>query len=188
MIKFSWVGLAATVLFLAGCNKDDDPGTATDANFSISGFQNSLPATINFLNTSFNATSYFWDFGDGSTSTASNPTHAYTLTGLYPLRLRATGPNGVDSVCKLVSLEVLTDPSKSAFTYFFDRCTGTPVGASFKTLNPASSNTVWDFGNGVINVNRDPIVQFLLAGDYTIKYSSRINGVRDTVIRIIQIQ
>jgi PKD repeat protein len=175
------------LFFLVACGPDDKDDPKTDANFSISGYETPLPATITFINTSTNATTYSWDFGDGTTSTMSNPTHTYTLAGTYILRLKATGPNGADSVCKLVSLDAVTQPSKSYMSYFFDRCTGAPVGASFKTLNPASTNTVWDFGDGVININRDPIVQFLLPGDYTIKYSSLINGVRDTLTRIIQI-
>ena len=77
--------------------------------------------------------------------------------------------------------------NRSAFSYLAEKCTGTPVAFSFKTINPLSTNTVWDFGNGIINVSRDPIIQFVLPGDYTIKYSSQINGVRDTVTRIIQI-
>ncbi|GIF24624.1 glucose/arabinose dehydrogenase/regulation of enolase protein 1 (concanavalin A-like superfamily) [Actinoplanes tereljensis] len=33
------------------------------------------------------ALSYAWDFGDGSTSTAQNPTHAYAVNGVYPAKL-----------------------------------------------------------------------------------------------------
>lgn len=186
----SLFALAASLLLLGGgsCNKDDNNDEKADANFSISGFENPVPATLNFINTSRNSTTYFWDFGDGTTSTQSNPTHQYTLVGTYILKLRASGPSGVDSICKLVTLDAVAQANKSYMSYFFDRCSGAPVGASFKTLNPASTNTVWDFGDGVINISRDPIVQFLLPGDYTIKYSSLINGVRDTLTRIIQIQ
>jgi large repetitive protein len=185
MKKFSFLTLAAVLFLSIGCNQKDPVGATTDANFSISGFENPLPATINFLNTSTNATTYLWDFGDGSTSTLSNPTHTYTLAGTYLLTLTATGPTGSETICKLVTLEAVT-PNASAFSYFFDRCTGSPVGAAFKTLNPASSGYYWNF-NGTINTTKDPIVQFPLPGDYTLKYSTVINGVRDTITRIIQI-
>ena len=188
MKTYSLFLVAAALFILTGCGKDDKPSNNTKADFSLTGYEMPVPTTVTFLNTSANATSYSWDFGDNSTSTLSNPTHTYTLAGTYQLRLTATGPNGTSNVCKLVTVDALTNPSKSAFSYFFDRCSGSPVGAAFKTLNPASTNTVWDFGNGVINVNRDPIVQFLFPGDYTIKYSTQINGVRDTVTRVIQIQ
>lgn len=189
--KRQWIStVALLLLFLTqGCEKNSgNPSTATDANFSITGYEQTTPCTVNFINTSKNATSYSWNFGDGSTSTLVNPSHTYVLNGTYILKLRASGPNGTDSVCKLVAIEPPVAPNKSAFAYFFDRCDGTPVGAVFKTVNPLSTNTVWDFGNGNIQTNRDPIMQFLLPGDYTIKYSSQLGAIRDTVTRIIRIQ
>lgn len=42
-----------------------------------------------FNNTSTDATNYFWDFGDGSTSTDQNPWHTYDSTGLYTVTLIA---------------------------------------------------------------------------------------------------
>lgn len=42
-----------------------------------------------FLNTSENADSYFWDFGDGTTSTVKNPIKIYTATGDYLVTLTA---------------------------------------------------------------------------------------------------
>lgn len=179
-----------TILFiLQACGKKSNlPGNTVIAGFSISGFDIAAPSTITFVNISSNATTYLWNFGDGNTSTQFNPTHTYNLAGTYQLQLTATGPSGSKSICKLVSIEAVSPSNKSGFSYFIDKCTGTPVGAAFKTINPLSTNVKWDFDNGVINLNRDPIIQFQLPGDYTIKYSTQINGVRDTVIRIIQIQ
>lgn len=174
---------------MIACNKGEgNDSNKPSAKFSISGFESPTPCTITFINISSNATGYVWNFGDGTTSTEANPTHTYNFSGSYLLRLKATGPGGADSVCKLVAIETTPPANKSAFSYFQEKCTGTPVGISFKTVNPLSTSIVWDFGNGTSpNLNRDPIVQFLLPGDYTIKYSSLLSGVRDTVIRIIQI-
>ncbi|MEO6611872.1 MAG: PKD domain-containing protein [Chitinophagaceae bacterium] len=178
---------AGLLLIIQACGKNDSPAIVVDANFSISGYEVPAPCTITFINTSQNATSYLWDFGDGSTSTQPAPVHTYALDGTYPLRLKATGANGADSVCKLVSISA-PPAGKSAMGYFFDRCSGSPVGGLFKTVNPLSTNVIWDFGNGSVAASRDAIVQFVLPGDYTVKHSSQINGVRDTLIRIIQIQ
>jgi len=184
-----FISFALLMLLQFGCNKKDNtPGTSTDADFSIAGFEAAAPCTITFINTSQQATSYFWNFGDGTTSNLSNPTHTYTLNGTYLLSLRATGPTGTDSVCKLVAIEPPVTANRSAFSYFFNRCSGYPVGALFKTVNPASTNIVWDFGAGLVKTERDPVIQFLGTGDYTIKYSSQLNGVRDTVVRVIRIQ
>lgn len=47
--------------------------------------------SVNFTNKSANAISYSWDFGDGNTSTVPNPTHTYTASGTYSVRLIAIG-------------------------------------------------------------------------------------------------
>lgn len=51
--------------------------------------------TVQFNNTSLHANSYLWDFGDGATSTAVNPSHTYTSPGIYNVTLTAS--NGCKS-------------------------------------------------------------------------------------------
>jgi len=48
---------------------------------------------VTFTNTSQNANGYFWDFGDGQTSTDTNPWHNYTQVGTYDVMCVAI--NGV---------------------------------------------------------------------------------------------
>ena len=53
--------------------------------------------TVRFVNTSasrFNNMQYEWNFGDGQTSTAINPTHFYATAGNYVVTLKATTANG----------------------------------------------------------------------------------------------
>lgn len=47
------------------------------------------PATVQFDNFSSNASSYYWDFGDGTFSTLENPIHQYNSLGLYSVSLVA---------------------------------------------------------------------------------------------------
>ena len=51
-------------------------------------------ATVTFVNAAKNATSYLWNFGDGSSSTQAAPTHVFSSPGCYIVRLTATGPGG----------------------------------------------------------------------------------------------
>ncbi len=68
------------------------------AAFSVNGSGSCSPVA-QFVNQSQNTvTSYFWDFGDGNTSTQENPTHTYAGPGNYTVKLRVTGPFGVDSI------------------------------------------------------------------------------------------
>ncbi len=71
-----------------------------DAQFTLSSSSGcSAPFTVNFTNGSSNSNSYWWDFGDGTTSTVLNPTHTYTAFGNYTVRLVADGGIcGTDSV------------------------------------------------------------------------------------------
>ena len=51
------------------------------------------PASIQFNNTSRNADTYTWDFGDGQTSQEISPAHRYTRSGDYTVTLRASKGN-----------------------------------------------------------------------------------------------
>lgn len=55
------------------------------ANYGFTITQN----TVVFNNVSTNADSYFWDFGDGQTSTEKSPTHVYAAKGMYTVKMLA---------------------------------------------------------------------------------------------------
>jgi len=62
------------------------------AGFNVSATQVEIGETVYFTNTSQNADSYYWDFGDGSSSTDANPTHAFSTEGLFAVELTASNP------------------------------------------------------------------------------------------------
>jgi PKD repeat protein len=63
-----------------------------DATFT----QNYGSYTVQFLNNSLNATSYLWNFGDGTTSTSANPNHTYATGGDYTVTLTASNGSCTD--------------------------------------------------------------------------------------------
>ncbi len=65
--------------------------------------------TATFTNTSQNADTYLWDFGDGSTSTEENPVHTYTDNGLFTVSLKAMNPNGESTYSVSIATSVLTE-------------------------------------------------------------------------------
>ena len=58
----------------------------------ISGY---APLEVHFTDQSSpDITSWFWTFGDGTTSTSQSPSHTYAADGVYVVSLTATGPEG----------------------------------------------------------------------------------------------
>lgn len=90
---------------------------------------------ISELDYSFNSeitgeeiTEVFWDFGDGNTSTALNPTHTYSGSGDYDVVLTATNPCGTDTAIQtlniigthsnaehLMKLQIFPNPAQDRF-------------------------------------------------------------------------
>jgi hypothetical protein len=105
---------------LSGCTDKDtvtvnvDPLPVADATFSyMNGFE------VNFTNSSSNATSYFWEFGDGTSDTTANPTHTYMFVGTFEVKLYATNDCGTDTFSVLLMTnsvdKSLTGPEVSVY-------------------------------------------------------------------------
>ena len=86
------------------------------ANFSFTGNNQYAPATISFTNLSSNASSYQWIFGDGATSSATNPTHTYTSGGNYTVTLKAMNSAGSNQTSRTVTVK--NTPSTWTLTKF----------------------------------------------------------------------
>lgn len=66
-------------------------------------------AEFEFIDTSDYAASWYWELGNGSTSTDQDPTTVYFENGQYVVTLYATGPLGcVDSVTKTITINTVT--------------------------------------------------------------------------------
>jgi PKD repeat protein len=74
---------------------------------------------VSFTNISTNALTYKWDFGDGLTSTATNPTHTYTASGTYPVSL--TAYNGSIQNVKSKNVTVTTSSSQTTDVTFTNK-------------------------------------------------------------------
>jgi PKD repeat protein len=72
------------------------------ANFSPSHTTSLAPLNVQFQDTSTGyPTAWHWDFGDGTSSTEQNPTHAYTQAGSYTVSLTVTDRSGnVDTISR----------------------------------------------------------------------------------------
>jgi len=76
-----------------------------------------LPATTSFTNTSSNGSTYLWHFGDGDTSTASNPSHTYTSPGSYTVTLDVDGGpcgNATTSTTNYININLPASPTAAS--------------------------------------------------------------------------
>ncbi len=152
-----------------------NPDAVAAANGPLTGC---VPLTIQFQNNSTSATSYSWDFGDGSPIDNSvNPSHTYTTAGIFTLTLIASNPNGCTQSADTTQLviTVKNDSMFAAFTYAkVDSCG--PFSAQFtntSTYNngiPAANAVYnWDFGDGTSFLGQfPPVHSFPAAATYTV--------------------
>ena len=77
-----------------------------------------------FNNTSINASSVEWIFGDNNSSTDENSTHQYQYDGTYQVKLVATNGLGTDTIYQNITIDVLDIPitlDNESCTSFFIR-------------------------------------------------------------------
>ena len=105
-------------------------------------------------NTSVNASSFIWDFGDGTTSTASNPTHTYSSTGFYDIRLLATTAGG----CQDSTLKTVQVIDKPDVNYALSQDSGcAPLNVQFNNMSSGvNTSYTWNFGNGTSSGSYSP--------------------------------
>ena len=69
------------------------------ASFSMDVSSGTAPVNVQFSDTSQGpVTTWEWDFGDGSSSTAQNPSHEYTVAGSHTVQLTVSGPGESQTV------------------------------------------------------------------------------------------
>ena len=120
--------------------------------------------TVDFTDLSTETpTSWFWDFGDGFTSTEQNPTHTFADNGTYYVCLTATNAVGSNTSCQYVLIDTYTYAPVAAFTYFGDP---TVYFVDFSTGEPTS--WFWDFGDGITSVEENPSHTYATNGTYNV--------------------
>ena len=84
------------------------PGPAAAFTYTISGPQVQFSHQPSVTNT------YFWDFGDGNTSTSQNPTHTYLVNGQYTVTMIVTNQCGSDTTSQVISYFTGIDEAEKA--------------------------------------------------------------------------
>jgi len=121
-----------------------------------------------FTNTSINAVSYLWNFGDGSnTGTATNPGHNYAADGVYTVTLTATNACGTSTSTQTVS--IVTPPTADFATNHTTGCG--PLTVPFTNLSSSNATSFqWEFpgGDPATSTAANPVVTYTMPGLYSV--------------------
>ena len=162
------------------------------ASFSLNpGAGCSVPHTVFFTDTSSGnptITSWLWDFGDATTSTAQNPVHNYLAVGDFTIALTVTNAEGSDSTTNAITISIPT--ADFSGTPLFG-CG--PLDATFTDTstfnNSTASSWFWDFGDGGSSTAQNPNYTYDQPGVYTVNMTvTDVNGCVDTRTRTSFVQ
>lgn len=143
------------------------------ANFDSSVTSGSTPLPVKFTDLSENATGWYWDFGDGSTSTDQNPIHKYLTEETYTVKLTATNSAGGDTITKSNYISVksgpqtpTTQPPVAEFTSSAKSVDGSLIVTFTDTSTGEPTSWLWDFGDGNTSTEQNPTHTYAESGDY----------------------
>ncbi len=129
-----------------------------------------------FTNSSTNAISYEWDFGDGNTSTDESPTHVYATAAEYTVTLTAIGETNLStSLSQTIDIQA---PVTAAFTFEVD-----PNDYRTYNFTDASVDAVmllWEFGDGFQFTGMNPSHTYAEDGIYDVTLTAySVTGATD---------
>lgn len=143
------------------------------------------PFTVNFFNNSSGATSFVYDFGDGTKTgpTRSAPetvTHTFTKGGVYVVTLTAS--NGCSDTTTTETITVYDQPMLQIAADQVQGCPG--LNVKFKNQSVGGISYVWDFGDGTTSTEFEP--EHVYTGDqefYTVTLTA-VNSLGCTNTRV----
>ncbi|MEP6467044.1 MAG: PKD domain-containing protein, partial [Parafilimonas sp.] len=146
------------------------------ADFFTAGTQGCSPLNVQFKDNSVGSpTSWFWDFGNGITSSLQNPSVTYTVKGNYSVRLiiRNGAEQGFEE--KINYITVLAKPGVN-----FNVISGDSGCVSLQSAFKDSTNFfdapvkswLWNFNDGSTSNQQNPLHTFTAAGKYNISLTA----------------
>ena len=118
---------------------------------------------------------YNWDFGDGGTSTAGNPAHAYIAAGTYTVTLTVTddaGDTSTDSTTATIQAPVVNTPPSADANGPYSGFVGDSIIFDGRASTDPDGSIVrydWDFGDGAAAADAGPTPSHVydVADNYT---------------------
>lgn len=136
-----------------------------------------------------------WSFGDGNNSNVLNPSHTYTNATLvnqnYTVTMVATNVNGC--IGKAYGYPVVFPKPISNFSLNPTGPACSPLIVSFTNMSVINATSNWDFGDGILSTQTNPIHTFTTNASFVnTTYSVSLivfsaNGCRDTMVKTVSL-
>lgn len=155
-----------------------------------------IPLTVNFAVSAQDATSVYYDFGDGAndSTTAANSTrvHTYTSAGIYVPKLVLGSLTG----CRVAVIgpdTIRVGSLKAGFTQSPNStnvCARQPIQFTDTSISTAGPVTTWswNFGDGTTDNVANPVKAFTTAGTYRVLLTVTAGNCIDTVSRVFTVR
>ncbi|MBK9107748.1 MAG: PKD domain-containing protein [Saprospiraceae bacterium] len=123
---------------------------------------------INFQNQSQYGTYFEWYFGDGSSSTDSDPVYKFEESGSFATKLKVSNLNGCPSDSSIVQISVFPRP-QAKFVFTKLKFCGAPSEVQFLDQSLGGLDYDWDFGDGSRSDQKSPLHEFMAGGYYPVR-------------------
>lgn len=189
---------AAVYVTVTNVNACDGVGQSATTNITFTatptaaGSFTTAGNVVTFINTSTGATSYSWDFGDFTNSSATAPAHAYAANGTYTVVLTAINGNCTNTATFEISIEVgmeetaqmqfevYPNPASEQIIVAFENTTAGAVHILDATGRLVQTQDFNEVGAILLPVN----VSDLASGSYTVQLiNANQVGVKRLLIR-----
>lgn len=137
---------------------------------------------VDFNNNSLNADSYFWDFGDGGTSSQTNPLHEYDEDGIYTVTLEAFNDCGSDII--EIEIEIITIPVADFSASPTQGCE--PIEVEFSNFSSNNATAFeWEFSGGSppSSTAFEPVIVYEIPGTYSVTLTAINDAGEDVYVR-----
>jgi PKD repeat protein len=158
------------------------------ADFSIGGATTCVNTNVAFTDVSVGASTWLWDFGDGTTSTMQNPVHVYENIGDFDVTLTITDGGACGDNTTVVSAVSVSAPL-AAFNGNPLSGSCTPHTVFFTDMSTLPDEWDWDFGDGNTSTVQNPVHNYVAEGDFDVllTVTDNVSGCTDTATTMVSI-
>ncbi|MBS1575174.1 MAG: PKD domain-containing protein, partial [Bacteroidetes bacterium] len=146
-------------------------GSQPTADFSAAPIPVCASDPVLFTDLSTTADAWLWNFGDGTTSSAQNPSHKYTTTGAFNISLTVTNSGCPATITK--ANYVTVRPPISKFNIIPNCANRLQFSFSDQSTGPVTT-WLWDFGDGTTSNAQNPVHDFPTLGVYNVTLTTTI--------------